>query len=127
MKILALIGSIVVLSSLVACSNNVASAQIGNPEQGREIYETGGDAGIPCKSCHSLDGTTVVGPGWAGLDERAAERIAGVAAEDYLRQSITAPSAYVVEGYADIMPKDFAERLSDEQINDVIAFMLSLE
>ena len=32
--------------------------------KGKEIYE------LKCSSCHKLDGTKVVGPGWSGVTER---------------------------------------------------------
>ena len=50
----------------------------------------------------------------------------GISAEDYLRQSITQPSIYLVDGYADIMYKDYAERLSEEDINNLIAYLMTL-
>src|SRR5687768_2029510 len=91
--------------SLAGCATQAnAAAPIGDPDKGRDIYETGGAAGIPCMSCHSLDGTKIVGPSWQGLGDRAGSRVDGLSAVDYLRQSITDPSAYVVEGYDDVMP-----------------------
>jgi cytochrome c len=33
-------------------------------EKGKEVYE------LKCSSCHKLDGTRVVGPGWIGVTER---------------------------------------------------------
>jgi hypothetical protein len=38
-----------------------------------------------------------------GISERAGTRLAGLAAVEYLRQSILEPSAYVVEGFEDKM------------------------
>jgi hypothetical protein len=49
-------------------------------------------------------------------------------AEEYLYQSITDPDAYVVEGFpAGQMVPNLAEILTEEQIADLIAFLLTLE
>ncbi len=50
----------------------------------------------------------LVGPGLLSIGERAVGRVPGLTAADYLRQSIIDPSAYVVEGYGDLMPKNFS-------------------
>jgi hypothetical protein len=47
-------------------------------------------------------------------------------AEEYITQSILDPNAFVVEGFQpDLMPKDFGEKLSDEQLADLVAFLLA--
>lgn len=121
----------VALLALAACGGGgeVESgpdvSDIGDPEVGREIYNTGGASRVPCMTCHSLDGTELVGPSLQGISERAGERVEGVDAVDYLHKSIVAPSAYVVEGYEDVMNKNYGEQLSDEDIDNVIAFLMT--
>ncbi|MCL4303892.1 MAG: c-type cytochrome [Anaerolineae bacterium] len=105
----------------------------GNPERGREIFETGG--GIisvenSCSQCHSLDGTVKehgsAGPSFQGISERASNRAPELAAVEYLRQSIVDPNAYVVEGFSsNRMPKAYKFFLSEEEIEDLVAFMLT--
>ena len=52
------------------------------------------------------------------------ERAALLARQAYLfRQSIKDPTAYVVDGYDPVMPSVFGEKLTDEDINNVIAYM----
>jgi cytochrome c oxidase subunit II len=115
-------------SVMAGCAGTVSAAPLpGDPDNGRVIYETGGEVGIPCASCHSLDGTKIVGPSWQGLAERAGTRVVGMSGIDYLRESIRNPSAVVVEDYADVMPHSFGEALTDDEIDDVIAFIYSLE
>ena len=109
-------------TALVAC--NSGSELPGDPERGQALYETGGQAAIPCASCHSLDGTRIVGPSFQGLLERAGSRTPGLDAESYIRQSIREPSAYVVHGYDDVMPKVYGEKLTEEDINDLLAFLI---
>lgn len=54
-------------------------------------------------------------------------------APSYIRESIVAPNAFVVPAYryltldgSSIMPLDFGQRLSADQINDLIAYVLTL-
>lgn len=96
-------------------------------EAGQTVYNTGGASQIPCSTCHTLDGTPLVGPSFQGIAERAATRVEGQSAEQYLRQSITQPSAYLADGSSDTMPKIYGETLSEEDIDNLIAFLMSLE
>jgi hypothetical protein len=45
----------------------------------------------------------------------------------YLRESIVEPGAKITEGFQNIMPADIARDMTDEQIEDVIAFIGSLK
>lgn len=80
-----------------------------------------------CHSCHSLEpGRSLVGPSMAGLGERAAAAVSGQTAEAYLHQSIVDPDAHVVDGFAaHVMPGNFERMLTAEQINDLVAFLLT--
>jgi len=81
-----------------------------------------------CATCHSMEAdVTIVGPSLAGIGSRAGERVSGLSAEEYLRQSILEPNAYTVEGFsANIMPK-WSDELSKEQVDSLVAFLLSLK
>ena len=101
---------------LAACGNGDANttapaATVGDPERGREIWDDGGGVleGGGCQECHSLDGSestfpNLRAPTWQGVSGRAGDRVPGLSAEEYLRESIVDPAAYIVEGYPDIMP-----------------------
>lgn len=81
-----------------------------------------------CSTCHSLEpDVVIVGPSLAGIATTAGTRIEGVSAEQYIRDSILNPGDYVVEGFPDAMQRNFGEVLNSEQINDIIAFLLTLE
>jgi len=112
---------------LAACGGAVeeGGVEFGDPQAGRMIFETGGASQVPCVACHALDGTTLVGPSLQGISQRAGTRISGLSAEEYLRQSIIDPSAYLVEGFDDLMNKDYGEKLSEEDINNLIAFLMT--
>lgn len=80
-----------------------------------------------CHSCHSLEpGRTLVGPSLAGVGERAASTVPGETAEAYLRQSIVDPDAHVADGFpAHVMPGNFERKLTPEQIDDLVAYLLT--
>jgi mono/diheme cytochrome c family protein len=73
-----------------------------------------------CVTCHSLEpGVSMVGPSLAGI---------GAKSEDFLRKSITAPDAEIAEGFTPgIMPKALADELSEQQLNDLVAFLRTLK
>lgn len=84
-----------------------------------------------CIGCHSPDGTVLAGPTWQGLYQ--SERVfddgeVQVADDDYLLQSILKPNEHIVEGFtAGVMPVDFGERMSDEEIQQVIDYIKTLQ
>jgi len=82
-----------------------------------------------CIACHSLEkDVRVVGPSWYSVGATAGERVAGESAGLYLYTSIVEPNAYVNEGYvAGLMPLTYKDILSNEQMADVIAYLLSLQ
>ncbi len=81
-----------------------------------------------CSSCHATTGDTiVVGPSLAGVAARAGTRVEGQDPRTYLETSIRSPEAYMVEGFANLMPPTLGESLTDEEIDALIAFLLTLE
>jgi mono/diheme cytochrome c family protein len=81
-----------------------------------------------CTSCHSLrPDLTVTGPSLYGIASRAGERMAGLDATEYLRLSITSPGDFLVEGFSNLMQPDFEEKLSPEELDAVVAYLMTLE
>ncbi len=101
----------------------------GDPIAGERLFREVSGANPGCRICHSLQpGADGVGPSLAGVATRAATRVPGMTAEAYLRQSLLAPDAYVVPGYpAGQMLPDLDKRLTQEQIEDLVAFLLTLK
>ena len=81
-----------------------------------------------CATCHSLEpNVVIVGPSLAGIATRAGTRIAGESAEAYIRNSLINPGDYVVDGFSNVMAQNLGDALSSDQINDIIAFLMTLE
>lgn len=81
-----------------------------------------------CATCHALTADTIiVGPSLAGIAPRAAERDTNLSAKQYLEISILHPEAHIVEGFADAMPKDFGKKLTGEELDSVIIYLLTLQ
>ena len=102
----------------------------GDPGRGEELYyELSLGQNVSCRVCHSLEpDVRLVGPSFAGVATRAETRIPGLSAEEYIRQSILDPNAYVVEEFpAGQMLQNFDEILTDEQLDDIVAFLLTLK
>ncbi len=96
---------------------------------GRELFEGPGlGPNLGCDICHSVrPGVAKVGPSLAGIAEVAGARVPGLSAEEYLRQSILDPNAYIVEGYRPgQMLGVYRERLDDGQIDALVAYLMSL-
>ncbi|MFQ6058141.1 MAG: c-type cytochrome [Anaerolineae bacterium] len=113
---------------LVACGGapppTPTSAPVGDPAKGREVYEA-----QACAACHMINGQGgTVGPDLSHVGTEGATRKPGVPAADYIRESILDPDAFVVEGFsAGLMPRNFGDRLSERELNDLIAYLLSLQ
>jgi len=86
--------------------------------EGAGIYESN------CTGCHSRDSDTKIGPGHRNVYSRAATRVSGLSAGDYIRQSLLDPSAFVVSGFPSIMPK--FSFFTDVQILALIEYLKSL-
>lgn len=104
----------------------VPLADESTPEgRGKAVFLQAG-----CTACHTVSviSNGTIGPVLDGLAGRAGSRVNGLTAEGYIQQSIEDPSAFVVEGFSDgIMPQNFAEVLSADQISDLVAFLMTLQ
>ncbi|MEX1157536.1 MAG: c-type cytochrome [Thermomicrobiales bacterium] len=81
-----------------------------------------------CAGCHTIDGSDGTGPTWQGLfgSEVSLEDGSTVTADEaYITESILDPGAKLHEGFGPIMPS-FAEQLSEDEINQIIAYIETL-
>lgn len=94
-----------------------------------------------CNACHSVaPGVNMAGPSLAGVGERAARTVGspdykGKAkdAAGYVRESIVEPSAHLVPGAmysasgVSFMPTTYGQGLKPEQVDQIVAYLLSLK
>lgn len=109
-----------------------APAPVGDAGNGEILFTQatiGANNAPGCITCHSLEpDVIIVGPSQAGLATRAETRVPGQTAEAYIRDSIVNPNAYVVEGFAEgVMYQNYGTDLTTEQIDDIVAYTLSLK
>lgn len=82
-----------------------------------------------CLTCHSLDGSALVGPSFTGLFGRNEEMADGtniVVDENYIRESILNPQVKLVKGYAPVMPT-YQGAFADEQIDAIIEYLKTVK
>ena len=86
--------------------------------QGRALAQSRG-----CLACHSLDGSSGVGPSWKGLYGKTETMTDGSTAlvdEAYLKNAIREPLYSIVKGYAPVMPK---VEFSDAELDALVAYI----
>ena len=87
-----------------------------------------------CGACHkigSIGEAHKVGPDLSAIGLTAGGRVPGMTAEAYIRQSILEPNAYLAPAcpngpcLPNIMPRDYATRLSAAQQDTMVEFLLA--
>ncbi|HRW09655.1 MAG TPA: c-type cytochrome [Caldilineaceae bacterium] len=114
----------------------VASDEVGTPAEPSQIVIDAVAKGT-CSACHTIPGIPgavgVVGPNLSNIGNDAATRISGYSAEQYLHESIVDPNAFVAPQcpfgacIAGSMPANLAQTLSEEEMNAVIVYLLTLK
>jgi mono/diheme cytochrome c family protein len=86
----------------------------GDPTAGRQAFQAQG-----CGGCHTFEAAGTSGTVGPNLDEA----LQGQDAES-VRQSIVDPNAEVASGFApNVMPENYEEDLTQEQLDDLVAFL----
>ncbi len=111
----------------------------GDPARGAKLF-----AQLPCNSCHDVTHPYPGGEVAPNLGNIAIEAARIVKSPDYhgkatdaagyIRESIVDPNAYIVPGdvyhTADgksVMESDFAQKLTPQQIDDLVAYLMTLK
>jgi mono/diheme cytochrome c family protein len=99
----------------------LATAGLAQAKTGEQIFTAAG-----CAGCHTFapagsNGT--IGPNLNDLRAAAAEFAKGKPPEDYVRESILQPDAFVVPGFPNAMPS-YEGRLTDQQIKALVDYLL---
>lgn len=111
--------------ALAACvlATGCAETRATDPlERGKQVYREKN-----CGTCHRIggDGGTT-GPPLTRIATVAETRRSGMSAEDYIRESIRDPGAYVVPGFPDTMPRGLDRGLTQEDADDLVRYLLTL-
>lgn len=112
--------------ALSACSAALPVEPTPTPDplvvQGQQVFNA------KCATCHALvPEAIIIGPSLAGLATRAETRVEGQTADEYIQLSILRPGDYVVEGYNDVMITNFSKELTSEDMNALVAFLMTLK
>lgn len=92
--------------------------------KGRQLLDQYG-----CLACHSLDGSTRVGPSFAQLVEGANRTFANdpdttlSVSRAYIKRSILEPGSQVVQGYAAVMPS-YLDKISEQDLQALVDYLL---
>lgn len=118
------IGERVINSTDLAYVIEVLADLPGDPVNGQLLYSSYG-----CVGCHSVETIAPLTEGtWTRVDEiRLLEpQFAGYTHEQYLIESILLPWDYGVPEYPpNAMPNNFAERLTFQELSDLVAYLNS--
>ena len=88
----------------------------GSAEAGRTVFEDQG-----CGSCHTFASAGSSGTVGPNLGEVLAGKDAA-----FIRESIVDPNAEVASGFsAGVMPQNYGDQLSPQQLDDLVAFLSS--
>ena len=121
-KSLFIVIALLVAATVLAACGGGGGGSDPAVDAGKDLFAQtviGAQAG--CITCHSLNaGETIVGPSMAGIGSRGDDA--------YIRESILDPNAVLVDGYpADTMPNVWGTELSGEQVDQLVAYLLTLK
>lgn len=150
-RILIVLGALLLVVGVVACGGGdddgadtgadvEGTSEVAGGEETEEAGAVGESAGDPvagqqtaqsagCLACHSVDGSALVGPTWKGLFGAEAPLASGetvVVDAEYIRNSIRKPNEQIHEGFPPSMPAFSETQLSDEDVQDIIAYIETL-
>ena len=114
-----------------------APATDGLVAMGQEIFMVApanvGPQALWCNTCHQIEGLAIglIGPDLTHIATDAGTRRPGMSAEQYIRESVTDPEVFVATGVdratAGLMTEAITSGLTDEQVDALVDFMLTLE
>jgi mono/diheme cytochrome c family protein len=110
---------------LLSCGGGLPTPELpGDPTRGEKAFSTYG-----CRGCHMVNGKGgTVGPDLSDIGGLAGTLKPGVTAEAFIHEAIAQPDAFVRKGYqAGLMPGDYEQRLSRQEFDDLVAYLLTLK
>ncbi len=92
----------------------------GDATRGAVLIET-----YQCAACHVIGAENNIAPPFAGLADRAEARHPSLSAAAYVYESIVNPAAFIVEGFQNSMVQNFKDRVTDQDLADLMAYLLT--
>jgi len=133
-------GAAQVIEFDAAGSDTAKELPAGDAARGEQLFaqqvKQASGSNAACQACHSLvPGEVKTGPSLAGVASRAETRVTGETAEQYIRQSIQQPNAFLVPDNPayigangkSLMPDGLGNLMSDQDLADLIAYLLTLQ
>jgi cytochrome c553 len=119
---------LVLLLILAACTSPTSLQysdipETGDAARGEELFNTSTNLAPACLGCH-ITGSSA-SPPLDGFGEIAGSRVEGESAREYTFYSIVEPERHIVEGYGNAMYNQYDEKLSPQDIADLIEYILS--
>jgi mono/diheme cytochrome c family protein len=113
-----------------AVPTEVPQVPAGDADNGKVLFnEISSVTGFSCAICHNVDiDAPIIGPTMLNIKDVAGSRVEGETAEEYLYNSILNPNDYIVDGFGpSIMPLTWGDVYSEDEINDIVAYLMTLE
>jgi mono/diheme cytochrome c family protein len=115
---------------LAACTATSSSSiqysdipETGDAVHGEELFNSSVNLAPPCIGCHIPANTA--SPSLDGFGTTAGSRVEGQSAREYAFYSIVEPDRHIVEGFGNAMYNQYDEKLTAQDIADLIAYVLS--
>jgi mono/diheme cytochrome c family protein len=108
-----------------AAVETAPAAEATGPLPPQELFVSMG-----CAGCHNIDQPQTdsnkgpIAPNLGNFYEIAGTKVAGEDAVTFTHTSIVNPNAYTEPGYNPVMPANFADRMSPEEIDSLVAWIL---
>jgi cytochrome c553 len=122
-----LLSLIAMVVALAACSGKTSSITLdslppGDAAHGAILFTDSINGTPPCSACHA-EKSTPAGPSLANYRDQAGDR-SNLSADEYTLDSIVRPAKTILRGYSNTMYAGYGEKLSAQDIADLIAYML---
>ena len=104
----------------------ITTIKLDDASLGKQLVEKNG-----CIACHSSDGSVIVGPSWKNLFGSSGEFEDGTSIKSkdvvYITESILEPNKKIVKGFQpNLMPTNYSEVFTKEEITTIIAYLKTL-